>query len=73
MAIEEHKKWTELCNAALDAKDPDELMKILQELKKALKHEEQILHVFWEAMRTNEPRAKIGTAATPVDDPHIRE
>ena len=37
MTVEEHKNWREMCYAALDAKDPDELMRILQELKKAPK------------------------------------
>jgi ribosomal protein L16 Arg81 hydroxylase len=44
--------WRELCNAALEAKDPDELLKILQELNKALKHEEQVRRDFREATRT---------------------
>jgi hypothetical protein len=33
LAIGEHKSWRELCHAALEAKDPNELL--------ALKHEEQ--------------------------------
>jgi uncharacterized damage-inducible protein DinB len=61
-----------LCNAALDAKDPDELMKILQELKKALNHEEQVLRDFWEAMRASKPRSTMETAATPVDVSHVQ-
>jgi hypothetical protein len=36
------KNWRELCNAALEARDPDELLKIVQEINKALKHEEQV-------------------------------
>ena len=36
MAQGERKNWRELCNAALGAKDPDELLKILQQLKQAL-------------------------------------
>ncbi len=30
----ERKNWRELCYAGLEAKDPDELLKILQELGK---------------------------------------
>jgi hypothetical protein len=72
MSVEEHKKWRELCNAALEAKDPNELMKIFQELKKALNHEEQVLHDFREAMR-NEPRATLKTAATRVNVSRMQE
>jgi hypothetical protein len=53
MAGREHKNWRELCNAALDAKDPDELLKILQQLSKALKREEQVRRDFREAVRMN--------------------
>jgi hypothetical protein len=35
----ERKNWRQLCAAAVEAKDPDELQQILQELNKALKHE----------------------------------
>jgi hypothetical protein len=45
----QHMNWRELCNAALEAKDPDELLKILQELNKASKREEQIRRDFREA------------------------
>jgi hypothetical protein len=53
VAIGEHKSWRELCHAALEAKDPDELLEIVQELNKALKHEEQIRRDFREARRVN--------------------
>ena len=33
MAVEQRKNWRELCSAALDAKDPDELLQIVQELR----------------------------------------
>jgi hypothetical protein len=36
------KNWRQLCNAALEAKDPDQLLKIVQELNKVLKQEEQV-------------------------------
>jgi len=35
MAVREHKSWQELCHAALEAKDPNELLEIVQELNKA--------------------------------------
>jgi hypothetical protein len=49
MAIEERKSWRELCRAALEAKDPNELLEIVQELNKALKHEEQVRRDFRES------------------------
>lgn len=73
MVVEEHKKWRELCVAALDAKDPDELMRILQELKKAMKHEEQVLRDFWEAIRANQLRSTMEHTALRVDVSNIRE
>jgi len=51
MGIGEHKNWSELCHAALEAKDPNELLEIVQELNKALKHEEQVRRDFREATR----------------------
>jgi hypothetical protein len=42
------KKWRQLCNAAREAKDPDELLKILEQLSKALKREEQARREFRE-------------------------
>jgi hypothetical protein len=56
MAQGERKNWRELCKTALGAKDPDELLKILQELSQALKREEQVRRDFREAMRTTSPR-----------------
>jgi hypothetical protein len=47
----EHRNWRELCNAALEAKDPDELLRILQQLNKAVKREEQVRRDFREAAR----------------------
>jgi hypothetical protein len=52
MAGEQRKSWRELCIAALDAKNPDELLRILQELNRVLKHEEQIRHDFRHASKT---------------------
>ena len=45
----EHRNWRELCSAALEAKDPDELLRILQQLNKALKHEEEVRRDFRDA------------------------
>jgi hypothetical protein len=50
----ERKNWRELCRAALEARDPDELLKLLQELKKALKREEQVRRDFREGARAKE-------------------
>lgn len=51
MAEERRKNWRELCSAALDAKDPDELLQIVQELIKVLKREEEVRHDFRHAMK----------------------
>jgi len=40
------KNWRELCRAALDARGPDELLEIAQELSRALKSEEQLRRDF---------------------------
>jgi hypothetical protein len=53
MAIGEHKNWRELCHAALEAQDPNELLEIVQELNKALRDEEQVRRDFREARRVN--------------------
>ena len=53
----EHMNWRELCTAALEARDPDELLKILQELSKALKREEQVRRDF--RVATNRPSGKV--------------
>ena len=57
MAERELKNWRELCKAALGAKDPDELLKIVQEPNPALKREEQVRRDFREAMRANKVSA----------------
>jgi hypothetical protein len=59
MAVEQRKNWRELCSAALDAKDPDELLQIVQELNKVLKHEEQVRQDFRHAMKTAESSSEI--------------
>ena len=72
LAVEEHKKWRELCNAALEAKDPYELMQILQELKNALKHEEQVLREFRETMIADKPSSTVANVASNADVSHHR-
>jgi len=47
------KSWRDLANAALEAKDPDKLLEIVQELNKVLKHEEQVRRDFREAVRAS--------------------
>ncbi len=60
----DRRTWQELCTAALDAKDPDQLLKIVQELNRALKHEEQVRRDFTRARASKEEircsREKIG-------------
>jgi hypothetical protein len=51
MAGGRRKSWRELCIAALNAKDPDDLLRILQELNRVLKDEEQVRHDFRDAIR----------------------
>lgn len=46
------KNWRQLCSAALEAKDPDELLTIVQQLNRVLKCEEQVRRDFREASRT---------------------
>ena len=53
MAEGDSKNWRALCNAALEARDPDELLAIVQELKKVLKCEEKVRRDFREAARAN--------------------
>jgi hypothetical protein len=47
------KNWRDLCSAALKARDPEELLKIVQELNKVLKREEQVRHDFRDATKAN--------------------
>ena len=54
MPEQNRKNWRDLCNAALQAKNPDELMEIVQELNQALKREEQVRRDFREANRANQ-------------------
>ncbi len=54
-----NKNWRDLCNAALAAKDPDELLEIVQELNKVLKREEQVRRDFREASRINQPPEEV--------------
>jgi hypothetical protein len=59
MAGGERKSWRELANAALEAKDPDKLLQIVQELNRALKHEEQVRRDFREAARANKSSLEV--------------
>jgi hypothetical protein len=59
MAGGERKSWRELANAALEAKDPDKLLEIVQELNRVLKHEEQVRRDFREARRSNKSSLEI--------------
>lgn len=59
MAEGNHKNWRELCSAALEARDPDELLTIVQDLKKVLKCEEQVRRDFREAVRANKAPEEI--------------
>jgi len=53
MSEAQRNNWRELCRAALEAKDPDELLKIVQDLNQALKREEQVRRDFREAKKAN--------------------
>ncbi len=46
MAENKSENWRDLCNAALEAKHPDELLRIVHRLNKALKQEEQVRRDF---------------------------
>ena len=58
MAGQNGKSWTELCTAALEARDPDELLLSLWELHKALNREEQIRRDFREAGGSEPPQTR---------------
>jgi hypothetical protein len=57
MAERERKNWRELCYAALGAKDPDDLLKIVHERNPTLKREGQIRRDLPEAMSANKASA----------------
>jgi hypothetical protein len=59
MAERERKDWRELCNAAREANDPAQLLKILQELNKALKRESQLRRDVREATVANESSGEV--------------
>lgn len=42
MAQEYRKNWRDLCNAVVQAKDSDELFRLVRELNQALEREEEI-------------------------------
>ena len=59
MVEKRRKTWRELCRAALDAKDPDELLLIAQELTRVLKREEQVRHDFIDALSASPSSGQI--------------
>ena len=59
MAETHRKNWRDLCSAALEAKDADELLKIVQELNRVLKREEQVRRDFRVAVRANKTPEEI--------------
>lgn len=59
MAEENNKNWRKLCSAALEAKDPDELMKIVQQLNRVLKCEEQVRRDFRKGSRATKSPEEI--------------
>jgi hypothetical protein len=72
MAGQNSKSWRELCTAALEAKDPDELLLILWELNKALKREEQIRRDFREGRGSKVPQTG-ASMSFPHSAPGIRD
>jgi hypothetical protein len=59
MAEGRRKNWRELCSDALEAKDPDELLKVVDELNKVLKREGQVLRDCREATRAHKSPGEI--------------
>ncbi|HXM13270.1 MAG TPA: hypothetical protein VN946_25195 [Terriglobales bacterium] len=59
MAEAHRKNWRDLCSAALEARDPDELLKIVQDLNRVLKREEQVRRDFREASKANQSPGEI--------------
>jgi hypothetical protein len=53
MAEGKRKNWRDLCRAALEATDPDQLLQIVQELRRVLKSEEQVRRDFRTAISLN--------------------
>jgi len=59
MAEGDSNNWRSLCNAALKARDPDELLAIVHALKKILKCEEKVRRDFRESTRPDKSREEI--------------
>jgi hypothetical protein len=59
MAIGRRRTWRELCRAALDAKSPEEVLLIVQELSKVAKREEEILRDFKVGIRNIESTRQV--------------
>jgi hypothetical protein len=47
------ENWIDLCNAAVEAKDPDELLRIINQLCQALDREEQAKQVLPPATKSS--------------------
>jgi hypothetical protein len=59
MAMGRRKTWRELCRAALDANNPEEVLRIVQELSKVAKREEEILRDFRVGIRNIEATRQV--------------
>ncbi len=59
MAEGDSNNWRALCSAALKTKDPDELLAIVQELKKVLKCEEKVRRNVRANTKTNRSREEV--------------
>ncbi len=53
MAENNSENWKDLCNAAVEAKDPDELLRIINQLCRALDREEQARQVLPTAAKSS--------------------
>jgi hypothetical protein len=62
MAENNSENWKDLCNAAVEAKDPDELLRIIARLCQALDREEQVRKQSPPAAPTN--KKKMSNAAS---------
>jgi hypothetical protein len=59
MAMGRRKTWRELCRAALDARNPEEVLLIVQELSKIARREEEILRDFRVGLRNTEATRQV--------------
>jgi hypothetical protein len=54
MSEQDNESWQELCSAAVEARDPGQLLRIVQQLNQALQREEQVGRDFRECRRSNQ-------------------